>query len=160
MITSDAKLNRQTFSTSRALECFSEADITTQTGCGREAWWPGVVAKELIGNSLDACEQSGTPPRIEVDFQGDSLTVADNGPGLPADVLERVLNFGTRTSDKAAYVSPTRGAQGNALKTVLAIPYVFGGGQTLRATVAKMLTMDPMLAWDQALAELLAKAGC
>ena len=141
MITSDAKLNRQTFSTSRALECFSEADITTQTGCGREAWWPGVVAKELIGNSLDACEQSGTPPRIEVDFQGDSLTVADNGPGLPADVLERVLNFGTRTSDKAAYVSPTR------------------GGQTLRATVAKMLTMDPALAWDQALAELLAKAG-
>lgn len=128
MSTTNARLNRQTFSMSRELEYFSEAELTTQTGYGREDWWPGVVAKELIDNSLDACEQAGIPPRIEVDFQGDSLTVADNGPGLPADVLERVLDFGTRTSDKAAYVAPTRGAQGNALKTVLAISYVFGGG--------------------------------
>jgi hypothetical protein len=40
------------------------------------------------------------------------------------------LDFSTRTSDKAAYVSPTRGAQGNALKTVLAIPYVLNGGRS------------------------------
>jgi DNA topoisomerase VI subunit B len=64
-----------------------------------------------------------------MDFQGDSLTVADNGPGLQPDVLERILNFGSRTSDKSAYVSPTRGAQGNAFKTVLAIPYVLAGGK-------------------------------
>ncbi|MBI1789590.1 MAG: ATP-binding protein [Acidobacteria bacterium] len=64
-----------------------------------------------------------------MDFQGDSLTVVDNGPGLHPDVLERILDFGSRTSDKSAYVSPTRGAQGNAFKTVLAIPYVFGGGK-------------------------------
>jgi hypothetical protein len=32
--------------------------------------------------------------------------------------------------------------------------------QTLRATVAKILAADPTLAWDQALAELLARAGC
>jgi hypothetical protein len=54
--------------------------------------------------------------------------VEDNGPGLRADVIKKVLNFSSRTSDKAAYVSPTRGAQGNALKTVLAMPYVLGGG--------------------------------
>jgi len=30
-------------------------------------------------------------------------------------------------SSKDGYVSPTRGAQGNALKTVLAIPYVLSG---------------------------------
>ncbi|MBI4876435.1 MAG: ATP-binding protein, partial [Acidobacteria bacterium] len=112
--TSKAELKRQTFSVSRELEYFTEAELTTQTGYGREDWWPRVVAKELIDNSLDACEQAGTPPRIDVNFQGDSLTVADNGPGLPAGVLDRVLDFGTRTSDKAAYVAPTRGAQGNA----------------------------------------------
>ena len=122
-MTATTELKRQTFTVSRELD-FSEAELTTQTGYGRETWWPGVVAKELIDNSLDACEQAGTPPRIEVNFQGDSLTVPDNGPGLPADVLERVLDFATRTSDKAAYVSPTRGAQGNALKVILAIPYV------------------------------------
>jgi DNA topoisomerase VI subunit B len=129
MNTTNARLNRQTFSISRELEYFSEAELTTQTGYGKEHWWPGVVAKELIDNSLDACEQAGTPPRIEVNFEGDSLTVADNGPGLDPDVLERILDFRTRTTDKAAYVSPTRGAQGNAFKTVLAIPYVFGGGE-------------------------------
>jgi DNA topoisomerase VI subunit B len=129
MSRSNARLNRQTFSTSRELEYFSEAELTTQTGYGKEYWWPGVVTKELVDNSLDACEQAGTPPRIEVDFQGDSLTVADNGPGLQPDVIERILDFRTRTTDKAAYVSPTRGAQGNAFKTVLAIPYVLGGGK-------------------------------
>src|ERR1700688_765421 len=83
----EARLNRQTFSTSRELEYFSEAELTTQTGYGKEYWWPGVVTKELVDNSLDACEQAGLPPRIEVDFQGDSLTVADNGPGLQPDVI-------------------------------------------------------------------------
>ena len=128
-LATNAKLDRQTFSISRELEYFSEAELTTQTGYGKEDWWPGVVAKELVDNSLDACEQSGTLPCIEVDFQGDSLTVADNGPGLPPEVLARILDFSTRTSDKAAYVSPTRGAQGNAFKTVLAVPYVLAGGK-------------------------------
>ena len=128
-MTTTTKLVRQTFTVSRELEYFSEAELTTQTGYGKEDWWPGVVAKELVDNSLDACEQAGTPPRIEVDFQGDSLTVADNGPGLHPDVLERILDFDSRTSDKAAYVAPTRGAQGNALKTVLAVPFVLGGGR-------------------------------
>jgi len=129
MSTINARLNRQTFSISRELEYFSEAELTTQTGYGKEDWWPGVVAKELVDNSLDACEQAGTPPRIEVDFQGDSLTVVDNGPGLQPKMLERILDFGSRTSDKAAYVSPTRGAQGKAFKTVLVIPYVLAGGK-------------------------------
>lgn len=66
---------------------------------------------------------------MAVERRGDDLriTVADNGPGLPADALARILDFGTLTSDKAAYRSPTRGAQGNALKTVLGIPYALAG---------------------------------
>ena len=54
----------------------------------------------------------------------------DNGPGIASEVIGKILDFSTRTSDKQAYVSPTRGAQGNALKTLLAIPYVLSGGKT------------------------------
>ena len=79
---SAAKLNRQTFSISRELEYFSETELTTQTGYSRRYWWPSVFAKELIDNSLDACEQAGVQPRIEVKFDGASLAVSDNGPGI------------------------------------------------------------------------------
>jgi len=40
------ELKRQVFTTSRELEYFSEAELTTQTGYGKEDWWPGVVVKE------------------------------------------------------------------------------------------------------------------
>ena len=124
------ELKRQVFTTSRELEYFSESELTTQTGYPKEQWWPGVVVKELVDNSLDACEQAGVAPAVNVDFRGQSVTVSDNGPGIAADVIRKVLDFSTRTSDKQAYVSPTRGAQGNALKTLLAIPCVLSGGKT------------------------------
>jgi DNA topoisomerase VI subunit B len=47
-----------------ALEYFSESELVTQTGYPREQWWPGVVLKELVDNTLDACEQSGIAPQI------------------------------------------------------------------------------------------------
>jgi hypothetical protein len=51
------------------------------------------------------------------------------GHGLPSDAV------GSAVSDKAAYVSPTRGAQGNALKTALAIPYVLSGARPSVVTI-------------------------
>jgi len=33
------------------------------------------------------------------------------------------LNYSTRSSSREAYCSPTRGAQGNALKTIVAMPF-------------------------------------
>ena len=124
------ELKRQVFTTSRELEYFSESELTTQTGYPKEQWWPGVVVKELLDNSLDACEQAGVAPVISVDFRDQSVVVSDNGPGIASEVVRKILDFSTRTSDKQAYVSPTRGAQGNALKTLLAIPYVLSGGKT------------------------------
>ena len=124
------ELERQIFTTSRELEYFTESELTTQTGYPREQWWPGVVVKELVDNSLDACEQVGVAPVVNVNFRGQSVIVSDNGPGIASDVIAKVLDFSTRTSDKQAYVSPTRGAQGNALKTLLAIPYILSEGQT------------------------------
>lgn len=128
------ELCRQVFTISRELEYFSESELVTQTGYGKDEWWPGVLVKELVDNSLDACEQVGVAPEIRVEFADNALTVSDNGPGIPPDVVERILDFTTRTSNKAAYISPTRGAQGNALKTVLAIPYVLSGGRPSTVT--------------------------
>jgi hypothetical protein len=95
-----------------------------------------VVLKELIDNALDACESAGIEPRINVttglNTNGQMvLTVSDNAGGLSRDVIEKILDFSTRNSTNAVYKSPTRGAQGNALKTILCIPTALkelGGG--------------------------------
>ena len=68
-----------------------------QTGHGR--WqWPLVILKELADNSLDACEESGTglAPQIGVTVDGEGITVADNGPGIPPEIIDGVLDFGPR----------------------------------------------------------------
>jgi len=53
-----------------------------------------------------------------------SITVQDNGPGIPASTIESILDYAIRVSSREAYCSPTRGQQGNALKTILPMPYV------------------------------------
>ena len=60
---------------------------------------------------------------VTIDSKKGTLTVKDNGPGIPAATVASIFDFNTRTSSREAYVSPTRGAQGNALKTVLAMPF-------------------------------------
>lgn len=123
-----ATLTRQMFRANRTLEYFTEKELTLQTGHAPERW-PDVVLKELVDNALDACEEAGLAPDIRVTLDREGLGVTDNGPGLPADLVPAVLDFSVRVSSKDGYVSPTRGAQGNALKTVLATPYVLSGCQ-------------------------------
>jgi DNA topoisomerase VI subunit B len=122
------RLERLAFRSSRLLEFCSEKELTLQTGHPASDW-PLVVVKELIDNALDACEEAGIAPVIEVAVDGNSITVTDNGPGLPEATLDGVLDYTSRTSSREAYVSPTRGAQGNALKTVLAMPYALAGAE-------------------------------
>ena len=123
---SPATLERTTFETSRALEYFTEKELQAQIGHGPD-YWPVAVLRELIDNALDACEVGGRAPEIDVTVDDDVLTVTDNGPGLPPETLERSLDYLVRVSDKAHYVSPTRGAMGNALKVVWAAPFVATG---------------------------------
>ncbi len=120
------ELKRETFSTSRMLDFLSEKELTAQIGHAKSAW-PLVLVKELIDNALDACEESSIAPNITVMVDEHGLTVADNGPGIPTDVVAGVLDFSVRVSSREAYVSPCRGAQGNALKTVVAMPLVLDG---------------------------------
>jgi hypothetical protein len=97
----------------------------------REGKFADVVVKELMDNALDACETSGVAPEItlavEEQFSGGVvITVEDNAGGIPHDTVHGALNFDVLVSDKAVYRSPTRGAQGNALKTVFGIPHALG----------------------------------
>ena len=43
------------------------------------------------------------------------------------ETVASILDFNTRTSSREAYVAPDRGAQGNALKTILAMPFALNG---------------------------------
>ncbi len=120
------QLQRQVFSTSRELEYFTERELSMQLGESNDRW-PVMLAKELMDNALDACESKGIAPHVQVILADDSFTIADNGPGLPEFVLRDSLNYQVRVSDKAHYVSPSRGQLGNALKCVWAAPFVASG---------------------------------
>ena len=117
---------RTTFVTSRMMDFFNRKELTAQTGYPPRDWVV-YVCKELIDNAIDACEEAGVAPEIEVKVTSTSIAVSDNGPGIPTSTIEGVLDFSSRVSSREAYIAPDRGAQGNALKTVLAIPFVLDG---------------------------------
>ena len=125
-MTAGPLLARTTFRTSRLLEFCSRKELIAQTGHEPDAW-PLVALKEMIDNALDGCEEAGVAPEIRIRLTRSSLTVTDNGPGIAPETVASILDFTTRTSSREAYVSPTRGAQGNALKTILAMPFVLDG---------------------------------
>ena len=117
------RLVRTTFRTSREMDFFSEKELVTQTG-HEIGEWPLVFLKETIDNALDACEEAEIAPHIEVSADACGVSVRDNGPGLPEVTLKAALDFTIRASNREAYVAPDRGAQGNALKTLLPMPVV------------------------------------
>jgi DNA topoisomerase VI subunit B len=124
--TQSATPGRTTFTTSRLLDFFSEKELTAQTGHAI-AQWPLVVLKELADNALDACEEANVAPEVEIVVDGTGITVIDNGPGIPAETVAAVLDYEVRVSSREAYMAPDRGAQGNALKTIVAMPFVLDG---------------------------------
>ena len=116
-------LDRTTFRTNREMDFFSQKELTTQTGHPIDEW-PLVILKELVDNSLDACEQANIAPDMKVVADSTGITVADNGPGIPDDTIAGACDFTVRVSNREQYVAPDRGAQGNALMTLLSMPYV------------------------------------
>ena len=123
---SEPRLDRTTFTTSRLLDFCNERELTAQIGHPIDDW-PLVIVKELVDNALDACEEAGIAPEIDIHVDRSGIAVRDNGPGMPARTVKAILDFASRVSSREAYVSPTRGAQGNAWKTLIAIPFVLDG---------------------------------
>lgn len=122
-------LHRTTFDTVREAEYFSVTELEAMTGQPRSRFG-AVVLKEALDNCLDACEAAGVAPEISIArtiFEDSCvLEFRDNGDGIPPDTVKRILNFRTRTSDKSVYRAPTRGLQGNAMKTIIGIPFALG----------------------------------
>jgi DNA topoisomerase VI subunit B len=127
-IRAEHRLERETFRTSRLLDFCSERELTKQIGHGVDQW-PLVILKELVDNALDAAEEFGIAPAIQIEVADGAITITDNGPGIPAETVAGVLDFSVRVSSREAYVSPTRGAQGNALKTIVAIAFALDGAR-------------------------------
>ena len=119
----EPKLTRVAFKVSRLMEFCTRRELENQTGHSMQEW-PLVVAKELIDNALDACEEAEAAPTIAVHVEDGSIVVEDNGDGINTDTVASVLDYSIRVSSREAYCAPTRGAQGNALKTILAMGYV------------------------------------
>ena len=117
------KLTRVAFRVSRLMEFCTRRELQNQTG-HRVEDWPLVVLKELMDNALDACEEAEIAPVISIAVKSGSVTIQDNGGGIKPSTIKLILDYTIRVSSREAYVSPTRGAQGNALKTILAMGYV------------------------------------
>jgi hypothetical protein len=122
-----ATLERLVFQTSRLAEFCSQKELVNQTGHGVDDW-PLVILKEAVDNAIDSCEEGSIAPAVEIAVTDSGISIADNGPGIAPETIASILDFTTRTSSREAYVSPTRGAQGNALKTLLAMPFALDGG--------------------------------
>jgi DNA topoisomerase VI subunit B len=118
------------------MEFCSERELQNQTGHGVEDW-PLVVLKEGVDNALDACEETEVAPVITVIVEADKIIIQDNAGGIDAATIASILDYTVRVSSREAYVSPTRGAQGNAFKTILAMGYVLQGasGVAVGATI-------------------------
>jgi len=124
-------LGRTTFASDRGAEYFTPEGLTKLTEQSVESFGD-VVIKELGDNALDAAETAKVVPEIVISCERiwgiTRVSVSDNGEGIPPNTVESMQNFSTLTSDKAHYRTPTRGSQGNALKTIIGIPYALGIG--------------------------------
>jgi len=140
---------RKAFTTSRELEFFTESELTTQIGYSK-GLWPLLLVKELIDNAIDACETAGTKAiEVGVKLEKNAITVSDNGPGITGKIIKGVLNYGVRISDKKHYIAPTRGQLGNALKCVVAAPFVATNKQSVIKVTAHGVRHRVMIQLDR-----------
>lgn len=120
---------------SAQLQLFTESGLETQIGYASGEWGKALL-KELIDNALDICESEAIAPVLDITIDDDGFQVTDNGAGLPEKVLHGSCDYSAGgMSDKAQYVSPSRGQQGNALKTLWAAPLVLDGQQKVATVI-------------------------
>lgn len=98
--------------------------------------WDLYIVKELLDNALDAdgswARECSEAVELTVDLRYRHLhaldihpldiTVSNRAP-FPTHLLSSIFDLTTYASDKSHFNYPSRGQQGNALKTLLGIPY-------------------------------------
>lgn len=141
-------MQHRTFEKSRVQEYFTEKELSMQMGADAHGW-ALMLIKELIDNSIDDCESFGIAPEIEIEVGEHYFSVSDNGSGIPFKTVEKSLDYNTRVSSNDAYVRPTRGQLGNALKLIWAAPYVATGKGSIMVSGAGYehsitVTADPL----------------
>jgi DNA topoisomerase VI subunit B len=115
------------------------------------SWWPEVAVKELIDNAIDDAETHDQPPVIGVTIEDMAIIIEDHGSGIAPDIVARIFDYDRQTSSREAFIEPTRGAQGNALQTILAMPVVICGSrgeiviESCRVRHDLSFTVDPVL---------------
>jgi DNA topoisomerase VI subunit B len=129
----DRRFHRDT----RVSENFSKDRLETLTGQPSGDWGRYVV-KELVDNALEAAEQAdhdepAVSLSLNVEAQGRRayarrVTVANNGPDFDRETLKQITDVTEFGGTKRHYALPTRGAQDNALMTILGIQYLADGG--------------------------------
>ena len=128
---------------SMVADYFSTEGLTKKTGVDPKSW-DFVIIKELIDNALDAVEP--LPEKaiwIEYDDKGKALSIYDNGDGIPGEAIEEsIYNFAVYHSSKRHLVTPSRGKQGNGLKTVICICRLRGYGLTWHTAEGEVLAFD------------------
>jgi hypothetical protein len=121
---------QEAFSFNREFD-FVRLDRLSRT-TGRPAHeWDVYILKELIDNALDADEvswrnaPSQTPGlQVRVEYAAKQLFVeVSNRSVFPSNLIPEIFATQQYTSRKAFIKGLTRGALGNALKTLLGIPY-------------------------------------
>lgn len=106
--------------------------------------WDLYIIKELLDNALDADDRWAREHTETIELTVDlhyrhiealdihslDIVVCNRAP-FPTNLLTNIFDLTAYTSDKSHYNYPSRGQQGNALKTLLGIPYAlrhFGYG--------------------------------
>jgi hypothetical protein len=104
------KLRRTTFEVSRASEYFDARQLSALVGVSQDEF-AGVCLKELVDNSLDACETSGVAPVVGVKATNGLGVTSVTGatPPLSADEgnarVQELIDQGMRADLAAAEVT-------------------------------------------------------
>lgn len=94
--------------------------------------WDLYILKELLDNALDGDERKELVPYITAVLHYRHNTILDlhsleisvtNQASFPLDQIPDIFSLTSYASDKSHINHPQRGQQGNALKTILGIPY-------------------------------------
>ncbi len=110
--------------TKRETEYFDKVGLQTLTGLSESAW-DKAIFKELMDNALDVLDESGKR-EIEIEHNDLSFAVYDTGKNFTQEIIKKVYDFSAFYSSKRDSRLPSRGLQGNALKTIIGICYFKG----------------------------------